>query len=76
VAGEIAQIIRVFEFPPRAFCKIRVRQESLYGTTIPFPFPIALSAKVEITKPKTDKDLLIPAAYLSLSPVAPVFLTF
>jgi hypothetical protein len=40
------------------------------------PFPIALSAKVEITNPNTDKLLLIPAAYLSLSPVAPVFPTF
>ena len=28
-AGEIAQIISVFELPPKAFCKIRVKQESL-----------------------------------------------
>jgi hypothetical protein len=29
-----------------------------------------------MTKPRTDKLLLIPAAYLSLSPVAPVLPTF
>lgn len=40
------------------------------------PLPIALSAKVEITNPKTDSDLLIPAASFSRSPVAPVFPTF
>lgn len=40
------------------------------------PFPIALSANVEITKPSTDKLLLIPAAYFNLSPVAPVLPTF
>jgi hypothetical protein len=76
VAGDIAHIINVFEFPPNAFCKIRVKQESLYGTTIPLPLPVALSANVEITKPKTESDLLIPAAYFSLSPVAPVLPTF
>jgi len=37
---------------------------------------MALSARVEMTKPRTDKLLLIPAASLSLSPVAPVFPTF
>ncbi len=76
VAGETAQIIKVFELPPKAFCKILVKQESLYGTMIFFPFPIALSANVEITKPKTDKLLLIPAASFSRSPVAPVLPTF
>lgn len=76
VAGEIAHIINVFELPPNAFCSIRVRHESLYGTTVPFPLPIALSASVLITNPSTDNDLLIPAAYFSLSPVAPVFPTF
>lgn len=75
-AGEIAQIINVLELPPSAFCKILVKHESLYGTTIFFPFPIALSANVEITRPSTDKLLFIPAAYLSLSPVAPVLPTF
>ena len=59
VAGLMAQIIRVFELPPRAFYRIRVNDESLYGTTIFFPFPIALSAKVEITNPKIVRDLLI-----------------
>lgn len=43
---------------------------------IPLPFPIDLSAKVEMTNPNTDNDLLIPAAYFNLSPVAPVFPTF
>lgn len=43
---------------------------------IPFPFPIDFSAKVEMTNPKTDKDLLIPAAYFNRSPVAPVLPTF
>jgi len=38
--------------------------------------PIALSANVEITNPKTESDLLIPAAYFNLSPVAPVLPTF
>lgn len=76
VAGEIAHIIKVLELPPKAFCNIRVKHESLYGTIVPFPLPIALSAKVEMTKPKTDKDLLIPAAYFSRSPVAPVLPTF
>jgi hypothetical protein len=41
-----------------------------------FPLPIALSAKAEMTKPNTDKLLLIPAASFNLSPVAPVFPTF
>lgn len=41
-----------------------------------FPLPMALSAKVEMTKPKTDKLLFIPAAYFNLSPVAPVLATF
>lgn len=41
-----------------------------------FPFPIALSAKVEMTKPNTDKLLLMPAAYFNRSPVAPVLATF
>jgi len=40
------------------------------------PLPIALSAKVDITNPNTDKLLLIPAAYFNLSPVAPVLPTF
>lgn len=75
-AGDIAQIIKVFEFPPKAFWRIRVKQESLYGTTMPLVFPMALSARVDITKPKTDKDLLIPAASFKRSPVAPVFPTF
>ena len=41
-----------------------------------FPLPMDLSAKVEITKPNTDKLLLIPAASFNLSPVAPVLPTF
>ena len=72
----MAQIIKVLELPPKAFCKILVKHESLYGTMIFFPLPIALSARVDITNPKTDKLLLIPAASLSLSPVAPVLPTF
>ena len=52
-----------------------MRQESRYGTMAPF-LPIDLSAKVDMTKPRTDKLLLMPAAYLSLSPVAPVLPTF
>ena len=72
----MAQIITVLEFPPSAFCRIRVKHESRYGTTVPLAFPVALSAKVEMTNPKTDKLLLIPAASLRLSPVAPVFPTF
>lgn len=43
---------------------------------MPFPFPIDLSAKVEMTRPKTDNDLFIPAASFNLSPVAPVLPTF
>jgi hypothetical protein len=38
----------VLEFPPSAFCKILVRAESLYGTTVPWALPIALSARVEM----------------------------
>ncbi len=76
VAGEIAQIISVFELPPNAFWRILVKHESLYGTITFFPFPVDFSANVEITSPKTDKLLLIPAASLSLSPVAPVLPTF
>lgn len=38
--------------------------------------PIDLSANFEMTKPRTDKLLLIPAAYFNLSPVAPVLPTF
>jgi hypothetical protein len=34
--GEIAQIIRVFEFPPNALLRILVKHESRYGTLIPF----------------------------------------
>lgn len=41
-----------------------------------FPLPVALSARAEMTKPSTDKLLLIPAASLRRSPVAPVFPTF
>lgn len=72
----MAHIIKVFELPPKAFCKILVKHESLYGTIIPLPLPIALSASVEMTNPNTDKDLLIPAASFNLSPVAPVLPTF
>jgi hypothetical protein len=38
--------------------------------------PVDLSAKAEITKPKTDKLLLMPAASFRRSPVAPVLPTF
>lgn len=72
----MAQIIKVFEFPPKAFCNILVKHESLYGTITPLTLPVALSASVEMTNPKTESDLLIPAAYFNLSPVAPVFPTF
>jgi len=72
----MAQIINVLELPPKAFCNIRVKQESLYGTITFLPFPIALSAKADMTKPKTDKLLFMPAASFNLSPVAPVFPTF
>ena len=40
------------------------------------PFPVDFSAKVEMTNPKTDKLLLIPAASFKRSPVAPVLPTF
>jgi len=71
----MAQIISVLLLPPSAFWRIRVKQESLYGTTT-FVLPDALSANDEMTRPNTDKLLFIPAAYFNLSPVAPVLPTF
>ena len=67
----MAHIIRVLELPPRAFYRIRVKEESLYGINLFF-----FSAKAEITYPNTDRDLLIDPASLNLSPVAPVLPTF
>ena len=61
VAGDNAQIISVLELPPNAFYKILVNDESRYGTTIGFLLFgfIDFSAKVDITSPRHDKDLLI-----------------
>lgn len=70
--GDKAQIIIVFELPPRAVCRIRVNADSRYGTTSFFALPIALSANVEIHWPSTVKLLLIAQPSFSLSPVAPV----
>ncbi len=75
-AGDKAQIINVLEFPPKAFYKILVRDDSLYGTTIFLFFEVANSANFDITKPKKLKDLLIEHPSLSLSPDAPVFPIF
>jgi hypothetical protein len=52
----MAQIIIVFELPPRAFCKILVRFESLYGTTVFFYLPMALSAKTLMHVPSVVRD--------------------
>lgn len=73
VAGDIAQIIKVFEFPPKAFCRILVKADYLYGGTVPLPFPMALSAKFSITLPRTVNDLLIFVACFRTAPWAPVF---
>jgi hypothetical protein len=43
---------------------------------MPLILPVARSAKADITCPKTDRLLLMPAASLSLSPVAPDFPIF
>jgi len=69
--GLIAQIIYVFELPPRAFYSILVKFEFLYGITILF-FPFCFSTKALITFPKVDRLRLIILPSLSLSPVAPV----
>jgi hypothetical protein len=75
-AGDIAQIIIVFEFPPNAFYKILVRAESLYGTTVIFSFPHALSARILIHVPNTVKLLLIAQPSFNLYPSAPVYPAF
>ena len=72
LAGDKAQIITVLELPPKAFCKIRVKAESLYGGNTSFFLPKALSAKVFITFPRTNKLLLILHPSFNLAPVAPV----
>ena len=72
LAGDKAHIITVFEFPPRAFWRILVKAESLYGGSTSFFLPKALSANVLMTFPKTSKLLLILQPSLSLAPVAPV----
>lgn len=69
----------VFEFPPRLSLKIYVNLESLYGINL-FYFPIDFSAynylqftSALITFPKTDKDLFILDASLSLNPDVSAF---
>ena len=71
-AGDTAQTMIVFELPPKAFYKIRVRFESRYGTTVLFCFPIALSANTLIHVPKTVRLLLIAQPSFNLAPSAPV----
>jgi len=66
LAGLIAQIIIVLEFPPSAFCKILVRAESLYGTTFFFAFPPAFSESTLITCPRVVKLLLIEQPFKKL----------
>lgn len=63
----------VFEFPPKAFCKILVNADSQYGTTFPSPLPTALSANVLMTFPRVDNERLIAHPSLSRSFVAFVF---
>jgi hypothetical protein len=52
----MAHIIIVLELPPSAFYKILVRFESLYGTTVFFYLPIALSASTLIHVPRVVRD--------------------
>ena len=54
------------EFPPKAFLKIKVNLESLYGTNI-LSILDAFYANISITLPKVDKDWFIFAVSLSLS---------
>lgn len=75
-AGETAHTMIVFEFPPSAFYRIRVKLESRYGTTSFLAFPQALSAKTLIHVPKTVRLLLIAQPSLSRSPDAPVWPAF
>ena len=60
----------VWELPPKAFSKILVKAEFLYGTKL--FFPSEFYAKTEITWPKVVRLWLMPTASLSLWPVAPV----
>ena len=75
-AGDTAQIMIVLELPPRAFYKILVKLESLYGTTVFFSFPIALSARTLMHVPKTVKLLLMAHPSFSRWPSAPVYPAF
>ena len=54
-AGDMAQIMAVLEFPPKAFLKINVSLESLYGTNCLSTFD-ELSARIYMTLPNVDKD--------------------
>mmetsp|Transcript_744 Transcript_744/g.1149 ORF Transcript_744/g.1149 Transcript_744/m.1149 type:complete len:259 (+) Transcript_744:1754-2530(+) len=69
-AGEHAQIIVVFEFPPNDCCKIRVSFEFLNGMCFFF------STNAFIHCPSADKEALIRFASSNVCPVAPVFPTF
>jgi hypothetical protein len=71
LAGEIAQIIVVFELPPKAFYKIRVKADSRYGIAIFLSFPTLCYANDYITRPNVCNDLFIKLAYFSLSLLSP-----
>ena len=72
----MAQIMIVFELPPRAFYKIRVNAESRNGTTAFLSLPIALSANTLIQVPSTVRLLLMAHPSFNLDPVAPVYPAF
>ena len=76
LAGDTAQIMMVLELPPSAFYRILVRLESRYGTTEPFAFPEAYSAKTLIQFPRTVRLLLIAHPSLRRCPSAPVYPAF
>ena len=54
LAGDTVQIIEVSEFPPRAFCRILVSFESLYGICY-----FVLEESFEITLDRMNSDLFI-----------------
>ena len=61
--------------PPKAFWRIRVRQESRQGTIV-LDLPMEFPANAPTTWPKVERDFPIQEAYFNLSPVTPNLLNF
>jgi hypothetical protein len=64
--------MNVLEFPPKQFFKTKVNLESLYGTCNYVLF-LQFSLKLEITDPKTVRDLFILFASYNLIPEDSVY---